>query len=142
MDLVHVSVGSSTITNVPLWWRILIMWKPCMCKDREYVKTFVLSTQFYCKPKTAFSSVQSVSRVRLFATPWTAARPASLSIAKSRSLLRLMSIESVMPFNHLILCQPLLLPPSIFPSIRSPTADDKCRPIFSASFMLVRNLLQ
>ena len=65
-----------------------------------------------------FSSVQSLSRVRLFATPWTAARQASLSITNSWSLLRLMSIESVMPSNHLILCHPLLLPPSIFPSIR------------------------
>ena len=64
------------------------------------------------------SSVQSLSRVRLFVTPWTAARQASLSITNSRSLLKLMSIESVMPSNHLILCHPLLLPPSIFPSIR------------------------
>ena len=52
------------------------------------------------------------------ATPWTAAHQASLSITNSRSLLKLMSIESVMPSNHLILCRPLLLPPSIFPSIR------------------------
>ena len=58
------------------------------------------------------------SRVRLFATPWTAAHQASLSITSSRSLLKLMSIESVMPSNHLILCRPLLLVPSIFPSIR------------------------
>ena len=64
------------------------------------------------------SSVQSLSRVWLFATPWTAAHQASLSIANSWSLLRLMSIESVMPFNHLILCHPLLLLYSIFPSIR------------------------
>jgi len=63
-------------------------------------------------------SVQSLSCVRLFATPWTAARQASLSITNSRSLLKLMSIESVMPSNHLILCHPLLLLPSIFPSIR------------------------
>ena len=64
-----------------------------------------------------FSSVQLLSRVRLFATPWTAARQASLSIANSQSLLKLMSIESVMPSNHLILCCALLLP-SILPSIR------------------------
>ena len=66
------------------------------------------------------SSVQFslVSRVWLFATPWTAARQASLSITNSQSLVKLMSIESVMPSNHLILCHPLLLPPSIFPSIR------------------------
>ena len=65
-----------------------------------------------------FSSVQSLSRVQLFVTPWTVARQASLSITNSWSLLRLMSIESVMPSNHLILCCPLLLLPSIFPSIR------------------------
>ena len=65
-----------------------------------------------------FSSVQSLSRVRLFATPWTAARQASLSITNSQSSLKLTSIESVMPSSHLILCRPLLLPPSMFPSIR------------------------
>ena len=65
-----------------------------------------------------FSSVQSLSRVQLLGTPWTAARQASLSITNSRSLLKLMSIESVMPSNHLNLCHPLLLLPSIFPSIR------------------------
>ena len=64
-----------------------------------------------------FNSVQLLSHVRLFATPWTAGRQASLSITNSRSLLTLMSIESVMPSNHLILCHPLLLLPSIFPSI-------------------------
>ena len=64
------------------------------------------------------SSVQSFSRVRLFATPWTAGHQASLSITSPQSLLKLMSIESVMPSNHLILCHPLLLPPSIISSIR------------------------
>ena len=63
-------------------------------------------------------TVQSLSRVQLFATPWAAACQASLYITNSQSLLKLMSIESVMPSNHLILCCPLLLPPSIFPSIR------------------------
>ena len=65
-----------------------------------------------------FSLVQSLSRVRLFATPWITARQASLSITNSWNLLKLMSIESVMPSNHLTLCHPLLLPPSLFPSIR------------------------
>ena len=65
-----------------------------------------------------FSSVQSLSRVRVFATPRTAACQASLSITNSWSLLKLMSIELVMPSNHLILCCPLLLLPSIYPSIR------------------------
>ena len=64
------------------------------------------------------NSVQSLSHVRLLATPWTAACQASLSITNSRSLLKLMSIKSVMPSNYLILCCPLLLLPSIFPSIR------------------------
>ena len=64
------------------------------------------------------NSVQLLSRVRLFATPRTAVHQASLSITNSRSLLKLMSIESVMPSSHLILCHPLLLLPSIFPSIR------------------------
>ena len=65
-----------------------------------------------------FSSVQSLSRVRLFATPWIAARQASLSITSSQSSLRLTSIKSVMPSSHLILCGPLLLLPPIPPSIR------------------------
>ena len=65
-----------------------------------------------------FSSVQSLSRVWLFMIPWTAAHQSSLSITNSWSLLKLSSIGSVMPSKHLILCHPLLLPPSIFPSIR------------------------
>ena len=70
------------------------------------------------KSRVQFSSVQSLSRVWLFATPWTAVHQAYLSIINSRSLLKFMSIESVMPSNHLILCRPLLFLPSIFPSIR------------------------
>ena len=69
-------------------------------------------------PTCYFSSVQSFSHVQLFATPWTAAHQASLSIINSQSLPKPMSTESVMPSNHLILCCPPLLPPSIFPSIR------------------------
>ena len=72
---------------------------------------------------------QSLSRVQLFATPWTAARQASLSITNSQSLLKLMSIESVMPSHQLILCHPLLLLPSTFPSIRV---------FFSESFLRIR----
>ena len=68
--------------------------------------------------RLTFSSVQLLSCVRLFVIPWTAACQASLSITNSHSLPKLMSIESMMPSNHLILCRPLLLPPSIFPSIR------------------------
>ena len=68
--------------------------------------------------KLLFSSVQLLSRIRFFATPWTTAHKASPSITNSQSLLRLMSITSVRPSNYLILHHPLLLPPSIFPSIR------------------------
>ena len=64
------------------------------------------------------SSIQLLSHVWLFATPWTATRQASVSITNSQSLLKLMSIESVMPSNHIFLCHPLLLLPSVFPSIR------------------------
>ena len=81
--------------------------------ERTYI--FTLLTQ-YCK--STISSVQSLSRVWLFATPWAAARQASLSITNSQSSPRLTSIESVMPSNHLILCRPLLLLPPIPPSIR------------------------
>ena len=77
-------------------------------KQREYFSPYFMR----------FSSVQSFSHVWLFSTPWTAARQASLSITNSQSSLKLMSIESVMPSNPLILCSPFLLPPSIFPSIR------------------------
>ena len=66
--------------------------------------------------KTSVSSVQSLSLIRLFVTPWPAECQSSLSITNSQSLLKLMSIESMMPSNHLILCHPLLLPASIFPS--------------------------
>ena len=68
--------------------------------------------------QSQFSSVQSLSHVRLFVTPWTSARQGSLSFTISWSLLKLRFVESVMPSNHLILCHPLLLLPSVFPSIR------------------------
>ena len=73
---------------------------------------------YLCDYVVQFSSVQSLSRVQLFGTPWITAHQASLSITNSRSLLKLMSIELVMPSSHLILCRPLLLLPSIPPSIR------------------------
>ena len=80
----------------------------------------MLSNQLIlCCPLHLFSSVQSFSRIWLFATPWIAARQTSLSITNSRNLLKLMSIKSVMPSSHLILCHPLLLLPPIPPSIRA-----------------------
>ena len=81
-------------------------------KSLDILQCFTLSLS------VQFSSVQSLSHVQLFETSWTTACQASLSITNSQSLLKLMSIDSVMPSNHLILCHPLLLPPSIFPSIR------------------------
>jgi len=79
----------------------------------------VIFLDFYYVPLAyQFSSVQLLSHVQFFATPWTAACQASLSITNSWSLLKLMSIETVMPSKHLIFCHPLLLLPSIFPSIR------------------------
>ena len=86
---------------------------------RGALSTFtVLSTLVIISLFQFLCSVQSLSQVQPFATPWTAARQASLSITNSRSLLKLMSIESVMPSNHLILCHLLVLLPSIFPGIR------------------------
>ena len=81
---------------------------------------FSVCTTLNCKkPRLPIiSSVQALSPVQLFVTPWTAARQASLSLTNSWSLLKLVSIESVMPSNHLILCRPLLLSPLIFPNIR------------------------
>ena len=78
-----------------------------------------------------FLNNQSLSHVWLFATPWTAARQAPLSITNSQRLLKLMSIESVMPSDHLILCRPLLLLPSVFPSIP---------PAFSSSHQMAKVL--
>ena len=82
--------------------------------NTQLASTFPQLSHSFC---LLFSSVQSLSHVQLIASPWTAARQASLSITNSQTLLKLMSIESVMPSNHLILCRPLLLPP-IPPSIR------------------------
>ena len=88
-------------------------------KLKEYVLSFMHSSQHNnYKYNMGSNSVQLLTHVQLFVTPWTAARQASLSITNPQSLLKLMSIESVMPSDHLILCRPLLLLPSIFPSIR------------------------
>ena len=77
-----------------------------------------ITPYYFIDPMARFSSVHSLSCLWLFVTPWTTARQASLSITNSRSLPKLMSIESVMPSNHLILSRPLLLLPSVFPNIR------------------------
>ena len=96
-------------------------WYSCFCLYFSWeTKRLSSDVPLGCSYTTSvqFSSVQSLSHVRLFATPWTTACQASLSITNSRSLPKFMSIESVMPSNHLILCRLLLLLPSIFPSIR------------------------
>ena len=99
------------ITVNPLF-SLLLKSSFCMFVSRPFKITQLLKTSML------ITSVQSFSCVRLFATPWSAARRAFLSIIKSWSLVKIMSIESVMPSSHLILCHPLLLLPSIFPSIR------------------------
>ena len=113
-----------TAKNLPAMQRTWV-WSLCqedfLKKEWQSIPIF-LPGKFYGQRSLwatiQFSSVQSLTHVRLFATPWTAAHQASLSITNTWSLLKLMSIESMMSSNHLILCRPLLLPPSIFPSIR------------------------
>ena len=87
-------------------------------RGKKKVHSLLVTPSYWLHNNSVSISVQSLSRVQLFATPWTVARQASLSITNSQSLLKLMSIESMMPSSHLILCRPLLLTPSIFPSIR------------------------
>ena len=90
----------------------------CGSDHELFIAKFRLKLKKVGKTPRPFSSVQSLSRVQLFATPWSTARQASLSITNCRSLFELMSIESVMPSSHLMLCHPLLLPLPIPPSIR------------------------
>ena len=106
----HRNLVAKTITVV-----LLILWR-----IRNNLRKMSTYTHTHNTESTIhqFNSVQSLNRVRLPATPWTTACQASLSIINSQSLLKLMSIESVMPSNHLLLCRPLLLPPPILPSIR------------------------
>ena len=89
-----------------------------MLKNFAFLEIFSLMFQLVCAVFSCFNSVQLLSCVWIFATPWTVARQTSLSITNSRSLPKLMSIELVMPSNHLILCHPRLLLPWIFPSVR------------------------
>ena len=109
------SLTDSMDMNLSKLWEIVKDWEAWPAAVHGVPKSW---TQLSNWTTIQFSSVQSLSRVQLFVTPWTAARQASLSITNSRSLPKLLSIESVMPSNHLILCFPLLLLPSIFPSIR------------------------
>ena len=93
--------------------------KKCLFQRILKICSMIFYKGLYFLCSVQFSSVQSLSRVRLFATPWIVARQSSLSITNSRSSLRLMFIELVMPSSHLILCRPLLLLPPIPPSIRA-----------------------
>ena len=99
-----------------VWWLTHMRWAWASSNKSELWFLFFFFLGFMQKLKTKYQF--SLSHAWLFANPWTVARQASLSITNSQSLFKLMSIESVMPSKHLILCRPLLLPPSIFPSIR------------------------
>ena len=127
--------GHSTVFLLSLWLIFLaaILKTPCFFHRIHFLKIFSylyghssllvppkidLSYPLFTSIQSTSVSVQSLSRVRLFAMPWTAAHQASLSITNSQSSPKPTSIESVMPSNNIILCRPLLLPPSIFPSIR------------------------
>ena len=117
---------SSNVTKKCLWWmrgQEIGIWTNYVDSIKLHLGprwgfVLVISGSLAPRAEAEFSSVQSFSHVRLFATPWTAACQASLSVTKSWSLLWFMSIELVMPSNYLILCCPLLLLPSLFPIIR------------------------
>ena len=96
-------------------WRVAVQ---VVTKSQTRLSDWTTTMQKWCYMSTELSSVQLLSHVQFFVTPWTAACQAFLSITTSRSSPNSMSIESVMPSNHLILCHPLLLLPSIFPNIR------------------------
>ena len=91
---------------------------PYICGVNYCIRSLIPWYKLRTPSEDRVSSVQSLSHVWLFVTPWTAAHQASLSITNSRSLLKLLSITSVMPSNHLMLCHPLLLLPSFFPNVR------------------------
>ena len=124
----YLNTNCSVLIPVDYWSSVLILTLLSWCRShrlraQSYLRLSPLQTSVWSSwdsqdASVQFISVQSFSHVRLFATPWTAAHQASLSITNSQSLLKLMSIKLVMPSNHLILCHLLLLSPLIFPSIR------------------------
>ena len=109
--------GIPWLIGTSSWWFLFFIWLPSLCMHL-CVQMSALYKDRNSTGLVQFSTFQLLSHVLLFATPWTAVCQASLSITNSKSLLKLMSIELVMPSNHLILCRPLLLLPSIIPSIR------------------------
>ena len=142
-------VNHCAARETPIGFLHVIFWYPDMLNANEVkLNFFPFKVYAFCISSknlvllVQFSSVQSLSHTWLFATPWTVACHTFLSIANSRSLLKLMSIESVIPSNHLILCCPLLLLPSFFPSIRVfskgsfPAPRIKCPKYWSFSFSI------
>ena len=136
---IHVFLGIPCYLQSNKCWQFDLWCLPA-CTYRSSLFTYCWNLAWRILSIT-FSSVQSLSRVRLFATPWTAARQASLSITNSRSSLKLMSIVSVMPSSHLILCHPLLLLPPILPSIRvfsnESTLCMRCPKYWNFSFSII-----
>ena len=118
----QILISSDLQMTPPLWQKLRGTKEPLDESERaeckSWLKTQHSKNEDHGIQSRKFSSVQSLSHAQLLGTPWTAARQASLSKTNSWSLVKLMSIESMMPSNHLILCHPLLLPPSIFPSIK------------------------
>ena len=108
---IHIEIFTHTISGS--CFRIICEGKSWSDRNEIRLILIIFETRWWVHQ---FNSVQSLSGVQLFVTTWTAACQASLSITNCQSLLKLMSIESVMPCNHLILCHPLLLPPSILPA--------------------------
>ena len=136
MIKVEISFFSSNI----LYMLILA---PISYLDSHFVILYNMKSELF--HKDSFSSVQLFSHVQLFATPWTAARQDSLSFTNSWSLLKVMSMESVMPSNHFILCRPLLLPPSVFASIRVfsslfVTSGDQSIGVSASALIIPKNL--
>ena len=127
-----IQTPASKLTTIG--WNLSISRYPFASETSEFtVSTGTNGRDVWTLKVFQFSSVQSLSRVRLFATPWIAAHQASLSITNSRSSLRLTSIESVMSSSHLILCRPLLLLPSISLIIREGFSNESTRPWKSLS---------
>ena len=114
----HIKFSTEFVRTFGMFFNVPLTLSASTLGWTDCTNILFLFNSFYKSGYSGFSSVQSLSRVRLFATPWIAACQASLSITNSRSSLKLTSIKLVMPSSHLILCHPLLLLPSIFPSIR------------------------
>ena len=116
-EIIHCSIDLYSYSHAIIFIFLALEYKTVLKLDKVKYGILLSILTFFVFP-FQFSSVQSLRCVCLFVSPWTVTRQAFLSITDSRSLIKLMPIESVMPSNHLFLCCPLLLPPSIFPSNR------------------------